>query len=192
MSIIGSGLAVEVSAPIAGGPNDTSTRTPAEAARNWRRDRHAVLTGDAANRRREHWVRAMLKSALWTWNRQLLVVELVALRRVAPRRAAQGTIKRKRPSGAAHSVCSARTGLSQRDKHHLQEMLNPPRRRFTPRTISVTWRVVPPPSGLGTRAHRMQCMNLVSPAVCSFIGTSALAWLVAEASAQMVGPNVNV
>ena len=38
----------------------------------------------------------------------------------------------------------------------------------------------------------MQCMNLVSPAVCSFIGTSALAWLVAEASAQMVGPNVNV
>src|SRR5213594_203732 len=102
MSIIGSGLAVEVSAPIAGGPNDTSTRTPAEAARNWRRDRRAVLTGDAANRRREHWVRAMLKSALWTWNRQLLVVELVALRRVAPRRAAQGTIKRKRPSGAAH------------------------------------------------------------------------------------------
>src|SRR5881296_2445922 len=117
MSIIGSGFAVEVSAPIAGGPNDTSTRTPAEAARNWRRDRRAVLTGDAANRRREHWVRAMLKSALWTWNWQLLVVELVALRRVA----AQGTIKRKRPSGAAHSVRSARTGLSQRDKHHLQE-----------------------------------------------------------------------
>src|SRR5206468_6335032 len=39
------------------------------------------------------------------------LVELVALRRVAPRRAAQ------RPSEAAHSVRSTRTGLSQRDKH---------------------------------------------------------------------------
>ena len=46
--------------------------------------------------------------------RHLLAVELVALRQVAPRRAAQ------RPSGAAHSVRSARTGLSQRDKPHLQ------------------------------------------------------------------------
>ena len=40
-------------------------------------------------------------------------MELVALRRVAPRGAAQW------PSGAAHSVRSTRTGLSQRDKHHL-------------------------------------------------------------------------
>src|SRR5216117_1022776 len=48
--------------------------------------------------------------------RNLDAVELVALRRVAPRRAAQ------RPSGAAYSVRSTRTGLSQRDKHHLQEI----------------------------------------------------------------------
>src|SRR3989442_614465 len=47
--------------------------------------------------------------------RQLHAVELVVLRRVAPRRAAQ------RPSGAAHSVRSTRTGLSQRDKHHPQK-----------------------------------------------------------------------
>jgi len=48
--------------------------------------------------------------------RHLSVVELVA-----PRRAAQ------RPSGAAHSVRSTRTGLSQRDKHHLQETDAPDR-----------------------------------------------------------------
>ena len=41
------------------------------------------------------------------------VVELVALRRVAPRRAAQ------RLTGAPYSVRSTRTGLSQRDKHHI-------------------------------------------------------------------------
>lgn len=35
-------------------------------------------------------------------------------------------------------------------------------------------------------------MNLVSPAICSLLGASALVWLVAEASAQTVGPNVNV
>src|SRR5437867_2711364 len=52
--------------------------------------------------------------------RHVHVVELVALRRVAPRRAAQ------RPSGTAHSVRSARTGLSQRDKHHLQEIATHP------------------------------------------------------------------
>src|SRR5437867_10096934 len=40
----------------------------------------------------------------------LNAVELVALRRVAPRRAAQ------QPFWAAHSVRSTRTGLSQRDK----------------------------------------------------------------------------
>src|SRR5437867_2045225 len=48
--------------------------------------------------------------------RHLHAVELVALRRVAPRRAAQ------RPSGAAHSIRSTRTGLSQRDEHHPQEI----------------------------------------------------------------------
>src|SRR2546425_13065579 len=48
--------------------------------------------------------------------RHLHAVELVALRRVAPCRAAH------RSSGAAHSVRSTRTGLSQRDKHHLQEL----------------------------------------------------------------------
>src|SRR6266487_30396 len=47
---------------------------------------------------------------------ELHAVELVALRRVAPRRAAQRTC------GAAHSVRSTRTGLSQRDKHHLQRI----------------------------------------------------------------------
>lgn len=35
-------------------------------------------------------------------------------------------------------------------------------------------------------------MNFVSRAICSFVGTSALAWLVAKVSAQTVGPNVNV
>jgi hypothetical protein len=42
-------------------------------------------------------------------------VELVALRRVAPRGAAQRQFR------ATHSVRSTRTGLSQCDKHHLQE-----------------------------------------------------------------------
>src|SRR5881397_1055422 len=44
--------------------------------------------------------------------RHLYAVGLVALRRVAPRRAAQ------RLAGTAHSVRSTRTGLSQRDKLH--------------------------------------------------------------------------
>jgi len=58
---------------------------------------------------------SLLQRAASAW------VELVALRRVAPRRAAQ------RPSWAAHSVRSARTGLSQRDKHHLQKIeIRPP------------------------------------------------------------------
>src|SRR6266540_712672 len=35
-------------------------------------------------------------------------------------------------------------------------------------------------------------MNLVVPAICSLIGTTALVWLVADAPAQVVGPNVNV
>jgi hypothetical protein len=46
-------------------------------------------------------------------NERFQAHELVALRRVAPRRAAQ------RPSGPAHPVRSTRTGLSQRGKHHL-------------------------------------------------------------------------
>ncbi|HEU0010578.1 MAG TPA: sialidase family protein [Verrucomicrobiae bacterium] len=35
-------------------------------------------------------------------------------------------------------------------------------------------------------------MNFVSPSICSLIGASALAWLVADARAQVVGSNVNV
>src|SRR5881397_299165 len=54
--------------------------------------------------------------------RHLYAVGLVALRRVAPRRAAQ------RPAGAAHSVRYTRTGLSQRDKLHQQEtQMRPPK-----------------------------------------------------------------
>ena len=70
--------------------------------------------------------------------RQLLAVELVALRRVAPRRAAQ------RPSGAAHSVRSTRTGLSQRDKHHLQET---EKRNGAPSSSSARSRAWAEPSG---------------------------------------------
>src|SRR5881296_4005080 len=60
-------------------------------------------------------------------------VELVALRRVAPRRAAQ------RPAGAAHSVRSTRTGLSQRDKHHLQETEAPCRVRWQSEAATALW-----------------------------------------------------
>lgn len=35
-------------------------------------------------------------------------------------------------------------------------------------------------------------MNFVSPVICSLVGASLLAWLVADARAQVVGPNVNV
>jgi len=65
--------------------------------------------------------------------RQLLAVELVALRRVAPRRAAQ------RPSGVAHSVRSTRTGLSQRDKHHLQETEAPCGVRWQSEAATALW-----------------------------------------------------
>src|SRR3989442_510762 len=54
-------------------------------------------------------------------------VELVALRRAAPRRAAQ------QPSRAAHPVRSTRTGLSRRDKHHLHEI------ELLPGRISSDW-----------------------------------------------------
>src|SRR5436309_13249817 len=75
---------------------------------------------------------SLLQRAASAW------VELVALRRVAPRRAAQ------RPSGAAHSVRSTRTGLSQRDKHHLQET---EKRNGAPSSSSARSRAWAEPSG---------------------------------------------
>jgi hypothetical protein len=53
-----------------------------------------------------------------------LEVEPVALRRVAPRRAAQGSASAFRPLPPAQrrfGAAAARTGLSQRDKRYLQE-----------------------------------------------------------------------
>src|SRR5207247_6347444 len=81
---------------------------------------------------------------------RVFAVELVALRRVASRsrRRAEAALWRaaqagaaQRPSGAAHSVRSTRTGLSQRDKHHLQEIENfssRQRRGRNPSTLNAT------------------------------------------------------